>query len=143
MRLLYKIVIIHCLVIFAVSPGLSYSKVDEKNSINLKSTEKKIPFKREGIGADVLVLRTSIALIFVLIIAFLALYVLRRYFPSLGLKATSQNQHIKVLEIKRLNPRATLFLVNIGEETLLLVQSGDRVNHIPVSFIQEKIETGA
>lgn len=142
MRLLYKLLIIHCLVIIAITPRLSYSGV-ENNTINLKHTEKKIPFKREGKSVGTLVLRTSVVLIFVLIFAFLALYVLRRYFPSLGFKVTSKNQHIRIIEMQRLNPRVSLYLVNIEKETLLLIQSGDRVDHIPVSFIQEKIETDA
>lgn len=98
-----------------------------------------IPFKSvETVGATT-VLRTVVGLGVVLIAGIAAVYLLRRYFPVAHGYKSGASSKINVLEIRRLAPRATLFLIECEGRRLLLAQSGDRIVNI---FTAEKSSPG-
>jgi len=87
-----------------------------------------IPFKRDADSFELgLVLRTALALGVVIAVGLAGIYALKRFLPtSLGRSAAGQGR-INVLEIRRVTPRLTLFLLEIDGQKVFLVQSGDRV----------------
>ena len=89
-----------------------------------------IPFKSaETVGAST-VLRTVAGLGLVLVIGTAAVYLLRRYLPAVHGYKSGASQKINVLEIRRLTPRTTLFLIECEGRHLLLAQSGDRIVNV-------------
>jgi len=92
-----------------------------------------IPFKRDAEALDSgLALRVALALGVVIALGIGGVYALKRFLPgSLGGVAGASGR-IKVLEVRRVTPRLTLFLVEIDGRTIALAQSGDRVRPLPV-----------
>jgi len=92
-----------------------------------------IPFKRDAEALDLgLALRVALALGLVIALGIGGVYALKRFLPgSLG-GAAGASGRIKVLEVRRVTPRLTLFLVEIDGRTIALAQSGDRVRPLPV-----------
>lgn len=98
-----------------------------------------IPFKNvETVGTST-VLRTVAGLGVVLIVGIAAVYLLRRYFPAAHGYKSGASRKIDVLEIRRLAPRVTLFLIECEGRRLLLAQSGDRIVNV---FTTEKSSQG-
>ena len=87
-----------------------------------------IPFRREADPVDfAMLLRVALALGLVIAVGVGGIYALKRFLPgSLGRAGTGPGR-INVLEIRRLTPRLTLFLVEVDGHKLFLAQSGDRV----------------
>lgn len=111
------------------TPSLAADK-DSGASVpsGIRQEEARIPFKpesgSEGIG---IAGRVIGGFVVVALLALASVYVLKRYFPSLYAHTSLGTQHIQVLEIRRLTPRATLFLVELDGTRMLLAQSGDRI----------------
>lgn len=93
------------------------------------STERPtIPYRpAEAAGGGALALRIALGFVVVIGVGIGGLYLLRRYAPGLGGLHAAPGQRIQVVEIRRLTPRTTLFLVQVEGERLLLAQSGDRI----------------
>ena len=93
-----------------------------------------IPFRRNAEALDSgLALRVALALGVVIALGIGGVYALKRYLPgSLGGTAGPQGR-IKLLEVRRVSPRLTLFLVEIDGQTIALAQSGDRVRPLTVN----------
>jgi len=86
-----------------------------------------IPFRREADVDSGTALRVALALGLVIALGIGGVYALKRFLPgSLG-AATGTTGRINVLEVRRVTPRLTLYLVEIDGEKFALVQSGDRV----------------
>lgn len=88
-----------------------------------------LPFKREPevMNAETL-WRVTLALGVAVAIAFAAVHILKRVItPSLG-RANATDAQINVVEIRRVTPRLTLFLIEIDGEKILITQSGDRLH---------------
>ena len=90
-----------------------------------------IPFRRNAEALDSgLALRVALALGVVIALGIGGVYALKRYLPgSLG----GTQGRIKLLEVRRVSPRLTLFLVEIDGQTIALAQSGDRVRPLTVN----------
>lgn len=94
------------------------------------STES-IPFRKTEDGAvGALVLRVLVGLTIVLVVGFVALVVFKKYFPVVSGYGAHDTRKIKLLEVRRLTPRATLFAVQFEGRLLLLAQSGDHISRI-------------
>ena len=93
-----------------------------------------IPFKRDAEALDSgLALRVALALGVVIALGIGGVYALKRFLPgSLGGVAGASGR-IKVLEVRRVTPRLTLFLVEIDGRTIALAQSGDRVRPLTLN----------
>jgi flagellar biogenesis protein FliO len=104
------------------APGLAPAK-DEP-----VPAKEPIPFKRDADAFETgTLLRTALALGAVIAVGFAGIYALKRFLPaSLG-RSTGGPGRINVLEIRRVTPRLTLFLVEIDGQKVFLAQSGDRV----------------
>jgi flagellar biogenesis protein FliO len=68
-----------------------------------------------------------LALIVVGGIAIGGLFAMRRYLPTMALKAVAAKR-LKLLETMRLTPKTTVFLVQFDNTTLLLGQHGDSLS---------------
>jgi flagellar biogenesis protein FliO len=90
--------------------------------------EAKIPFKTssevDGVGMAV---RVIVGFLVVALLAVASIYALKRFFPSFYVHSANTTQHIRVLEIRRLTARTTLFLVELDGARMLLAQSGDQL----------------
>lgn len=93
-----------------------------------------IPFRRDAEAVDSgLALRVALALGLVIALGIGGVYALKRFMPaSLG-GAGGAAGRINVLEVRRVTPRLTLFLVEIDGQKIALAQSGDRVRALPLS----------
>lgn len=93
--------------------------------------EARIPFKRSAEGDSTgLAVRVVGGFVLVALLAVGAVFVMKRYLPSLYSHAPGGNRRIEVLEIRRVTPRLTLFLIEVDKTQLLLAQSGDRVEQL-------------
>lgn len=92
-----------------------------------------IPFRRDADPFDAaFLLRIALALGAVIALGVGGAYALRRWLPgSLG-GAAGAGAKIQVLEVRRVTPRLTLFLVEIDGQRMALAQSGDRVERLPL-----------
>jgi hypothetical protein len=89
-----------------------------------------IPFKESGPDLVGNFIKSIIVLIFLAVLAVVGLVVARRYLPGLGVdKLTVKGQRIKLLEVRRLSPRATLFLIELDGKEMLLAQ-GDNITRL-------------
>lgn len=91
-------------------------------------SEARIPYKssseEDSAGLGIRVLG---GFVLVALIALASIYVLKRFFPSLYVHSAGGSRRIQVLEIRRLTPKLTLFLIDVDGGQLLLAQSGDHV----------------
>ena len=110
-----------------VSNGLTVAAAEEQPQV--AESGKPIPYKTEKNNFGGLVLRTAIVFVFVIALVVAGLYLVGRYFPGLNVNLRpiqgAQAQRLRVIEIKRLTPKTTLFVVEYDKKTLLLGQSGD------------------
>lgn len=86
-----------------------------------------IPYKTEPYSFETLVLRVLGALALVVATGYAALHGVRRFFPSLIMRAPVGSHRISVIETKRLTPKTILFLVELDGKPMLLAQNGDKV----------------
>lgn len=89
--------------------------------------DRPIPYKRTGEAeTDVSAIRVVLGLGLVLAIGIGAIFAIRRYLPgSYGVAAVSGSRHIDLMEVRRLTPRLTLFLLNIDGEKIVLAQTSE------------------
>lgn len=86
-----------------------------------------IPFKSEPKSTGRQFGETLLALIVVGGLAVGGLYVMRRYLPTMALKAGA-GKRLQLLETMRLTPKTTVFLIKFDNTTLLLGQHGDSLS---------------
>src|SRR5205085_1939199 len=96
-------------------------------SLEPTSTEPRIPFKKSDDSMGGAVARVVGGLVVVVIIGVGAVFLLKRYFPSFYHPTYAGPARIKLLEVRRLTPKTTLFLIEIEGRQLLLGQSADRI----------------
>lgn len=95
------------------------------------SSSESIPFRKaEHSAGYTLPLRVLVGLTIVLAVGFIAVVVLKKYFPAVYGYGASDARKIQLLEVRRLTPRTTLFAVQFEGRLLLLAQSGDRISRI-------------
>ena len=89
--------------------------------------DRSIPYKRTGeTGTDVSVVRVVLGLGLVMAIGIGAIFAIRRYLPgSYGASAVPGSRHIDLVEVRRLTPRLTLFLLNVDGEKIVLAQTSE------------------
>jgi flagellar biogenesis protein FliO len=106
--------------------------------------EAKIPFKAssESDGAGMAV-RVIGGFLFVALLAVASIYALKRFFPSFYVHSTGTAQHIRVIEIRRLTARTTLFLVELDGSRMLLAQSGDQLVNLHKTSVAPSSDHGA
>lgn len=90
------------------------------------SPASKIPYKAEGTPLEEHGSRVGIGLLIFLAISGGVLYGIRKKIPSLAERADG-DAHLKIIKRTHLNPRATLYVVEFDQRTLLIGQSGDHL----------------
>lgn len=90
-------------------------------------TEQKIPFKRSEESTTGLAWRIVGGLIVTVLVGVGAIYALKRFLPTTYRAMTPGDSRIQLLEVRRLTPKTTLFLIEVSGTRLLLAQSGDGI----------------
>lgn len=85
-----------------------------------------LPFRTDGIVTQAMLARVAVAVALALAAAFGAAYLLRRFLLATGVQG-GQGRRMQLLEVRRLSPRLTLFMVRVDRRTLVLAQSGEHV----------------
>lgn len=89
--------------------------------------EQRIPFKKTEESSAGLVFRVIGGFVVVVLVGVGALYLLKRYLPTAYRPATQGTNRIQVIEVRRLAPKVTLFLIEVDGARILLSQNGERV----------------
>lgn len=85
-----------------------------------------IPYRTDPTPIEEQGPRTALVFVLLMIAFGTGLYIVRKKFPSVtGLGQIGRR--LKVAERIRLNPRTTLYLIELDSRELLVIQSGDRV----------------
>ena len=92
-----------------------------------ESAAQRIPFKQSDDATGGLLLRVAGSLVVVVLTGVGAVYLLKRYLPAFYHPTFAGSSRINVIEIRRLTPKTTLFLIELEGVHLLLGQNGDRV----------------
>lgn len=87
----------------------------------------RIPFKQVEQSTSGLIFRVLGGLAVAGLVGVGVIYAIRRYFPSAYHPTFGGPSHVKVIEIRRLTPKATLFVVEFDGVRLLLGHAGDRI----------------
>lgn len=103
----------------------AYSKIDTK--------KQEIPYKHDEQVTSSLVMRVALSFILVISMAAGAIYLLKRYVPDWRVIGADKARRIAVIEVKRLSPKTSLFLVDVDGKTLLLAQSNDQLSTLAVT----------
>lgn len=86
-----------------------------------------IPFKADTSGGDQIVLKVFGSLVLVSVLGVAIIYLIKRYLPA-GFQSVSNNERrLKLIEMLRLTPKTTLFLVELDGKTILIAQSPDNI----------------
>src|SRR4029077_7248607 len=104
-------------------------------------SEPKIPFKKRDDSMGGVVARVVGGLVIVVIVGVGAVFLLKRYFPSFYHPTSAGAARIKLLEVRRLTPKTTLFLVEVEGRQLLLGQSADRIVTLHESSVASASES--
>jgi len=86
-----------------------------------------IPFKKDESTASDFIVQIGLTFVFVIAVAAGGLFLLKRYWPGIAVTGINAKQRITVLEVKRLNQKTTLFLVEFEGTQLLLGQCADQI----------------
>jgi flagellar biogenesis protein FliO len=90
------------------------------------ASAQKLPLRKDSVIPQKTLIRVLIAVIIGLILAFAIAYLLKKYLFVRDLLG-SDEQRIQLLEVRRLTPRLTLFMVRVDDKTMVLAQSGERL----------------
>lgn len=101
---------------------------DTSATQSAETAVERIPFKKTEDSVSTLLLRVLGGLIITALIALGIVYGLKRYVPAMQGATFGGSGHIKVIEVRRLTPKLTLFLIDVDGVRLLVSQNGDRVS---------------
>lgn len=90
------------------------------------AVQRPIPYKTEPTPVEEQGTRTALVLVLLLLATGIGLYVVRKRMPGLvGLDAAGGR--LRIIERTRLNPRCTVYLVQLDRRELLIAQCGDNL----------------
>lgn len=106
-------------------------------SAPVAQVEKKEPirYRENSIITFSLIFRIILISAVLLFFAFLALYLVKRFY--FGEMATKEGSTIVVKEVKRVTPKTLLYMVNVRGKSYLLAQSADRIIKLD-EFVDDK-----
>ena len=68
-----------------------------------------------------------------------AIFLLRRYLPGVDVAGKGlAKRHIELLEVRRITPRLSVFLIEVDGQRHLLAQSGDQVTPVGSPSARDK-----
>jgi flagellar biogenesis protein FliO len=85
-----------------------------------------IPFKTDSTPFEEHGSRVGFGLLVFLVFSGAVIYVLRKKIPAIA-TLTEGDSHLKIIKRAKLNPRATLYVVEFNHRKLLIGQSGDQL----------------
>lgn len=117
----------------------------EQASVPSAATPRAIPFKQESQNLGSQLGQSLLLLLILVAIAAAILYAAKKYLPRFTPGGNTTGKRLQLVEVTRLTPKTTLFLVQFDESTLLLGQHGESFNLIaahpskaaPAALIQE------
>lgn len=108
-----------------------------------ESQGKAIPFKTSAGISLLTIAQVIISLLFVLAVAYLIIWLLKKYNTGWIMGKNLQESRVSLIEVKRLTPKLSVFLIGVDDETVLLAQSGDSVSFYKGSFPNKKSPASA
>lgn len=106
----------------------------QQNELTTKKdsgTAQGIQFKNSNDIGVSYILKIVFSLFFVLVIAYLAILFVKKLNTGWLINKNIHGQSINLVEQKRITPRLTVYVLAVGEERVLLAQSGDNVSFYP------------
>jgi flagellar biogenesis protein FliO len=105
--------------------------------------ESTIPFKRtEEVASATSIWRVVLSFGVVVAVGLGAAYAVRRYVPASVGRVIGSAGRIVVLEIRRVTPKLTIYLIQVDGEKFLLTQSGDRISAQRMSLPVPSVRSG-
>ena len=98
---------------------------------NNKTTISDIPYKKDEGYSGANIVQFLFAFIIVVLIAAVAIFVLRRYYYGKIPLPKGDAKNINLIETKRISPKLMVFLLDVQGEKVLLAQSGDSIAFYP------------
>ena len=108
-----------------------------------ENQDKAIPFKTSAGVSLLTIAQVIISLLFVLVVAYLIIWLLKKYNTGWIMGKNLQDSRVSLIEVKRLTPKLSVFLIGVDGETVLLAQSGDSVSFYKGSFPNKKSPASA
>lgn len=102
----------------------------EQASVTNAATPHAIPFKQESQNLGSQLGQSLLLLLILVAIAAAILYATKKYLPRFTPGGNAPGKRLQLVEVTRLTPKTTLFLVQFDESTLLLGQHGESFNLI-------------
>jgi hypothetical protein len=109
------------------------SEENEKSLVNdfENDLENDIPYKKDEGYSGANIVKILFAFVIVVLIAFAAIFVLRRYYYGNIPLPKGDAKNINLIETKRISPKLVVFLLDVQGEKVLLAQSGDNLAFYP------------
>ena len=130
-----------------LSPGFSLAEnvpapINQTTSTPSSQTPAQtIPFKQESQGLAAQAGKSVAMLLLAIGVAAAMLYAVKKYLPKIA-PSMATGKRLQLIEVLRLTPKTTLFLVQFDGATLLLGQQGESINVIEArSQIPEAVTT--
>jgi flagellar biogenesis protein FliO len=126
MRSLFLMLVISC-----CCPVSIAAPADEQSAAVEMALE--IPYKKDASGGSTVLLKAIIVMVLLLGVAGGALFLVKRSVLARKL-GISDAKFIKLVELKRLSPRLSIYLLAVDNRHYLLAQSGDSL-----SIVEHKV----
>jgi len=118
------------ILMLALHVGVNAEEVNamhEPAQVESGKAKESIPYKRENIVDSSYIGKIVVVLVVLLSLVALVLFVLNKLGIGINVNARGDiaSQRIKLLEVKRLSTKITVFYVEVDKTPLVLAQSGD------------------
>lgn len=111
----------------------------KKSLAELSVDSGKIPFKDGNILAETSLVRVLVVTVIGLVLVIFSAYILKKIYLKQPVSG-STGQNIKLVEIKRLTPKLTLFVVRVNDKQFVIAQSGDNLLSLDSSMVKASAE---
>ncbi|MES9851122.1 MAG: hypothetical protein ABW170_04740 [Candidatus Thiodiazotropha sp. L084R] len=102
-------------------------KLNNSESISSEhDLSKGVPYRKDPVISGDTLTRVLAAIVIAIIIIIAVVYALKKFLFARDYLTIKDNR-MQLLDIKRLSPRLTLFMVRVDDKTMVLAQSGDRL----------------
>ncbi|MES9938912.1 MAG: hypothetical protein ABW104_03970 [Candidatus Thiodiazotropha sp. 6PLUC2] len=102
-------------------------KISKNESISSEhDSSQGVPYRKDSIISGETLTRLLIAIVIALLLIIVIVYALKKFLFARDYLSVKENR-MQLLDVKRLSPRLTLFMVRIDDKTVVLAQSGEQL----------------